>query len=430
MKNFLSHLRKKAAKVTRSVVPLAFGEGIARICNLGVIVFISRRLGVEALGIYALGQNIVQYVMTGSDLGLKYIGARLVAVDPSGARATIWAVEKKRIGLAAIFVPLAWIYSYFGPVPHEARKFLCAFTLSVIPATFSLDWVLWGMERFKLLGLWRAGVALLFASITLTGLYFMHSGLMLAAWANACSMFVLVVALWIWLGLRLRLASGSTLLKEISDETRWASVAWLGLAVISNQAFNTIDSLMLGAISTSSELGFYNAAYRLLFLVLGLYYLLTQTIFPGLAKKDASPSGRRFLSRYLVLIFAVGLLVTLAGEFSSGKIIQLFYGEQFHHSARLLRVLLLAVPLDFTSSFIGIALAAWGQYRLITLATGIAALVNVGLNWVAIPREGAYGAAWVTNISYLVLLGMLLIFWIRHPFGAPQRVNVETAAIV
>src|SRR6266702_3615054 len=81
----------------QAVVSIAIGEGCARLCNLVLIAFVSRRFGVLTLGAYALAQGISLYLAHGMDLGLRHIGARLVALHSDKKRAGVVAVQRKRL---------------------------------------------------------------------------------------------------------------------------------------------------------------------------------------------------------------------------------------------------------------------------------------------------------------------------------------------
>ncbi|GAB6878851.1 hypothetical protein JCM17823_11250 [Halorubrum gandharaense] len=105
----------------------------------------------------------------------------------------------------------------------------------------------------------------------------------------------------------------------------------------------------------------------------------------------------------LVLLLAIGL-AALAGDF-----LPLYYGSEFEASVLPLLVLLPGV--------IGFALArpmfaigqGKGDLRILIVATGAAAIVNLVLNALLIPPYGAVGAAAATSIGY----GLMVVLHTR-----------------
>ncbi len=394
------------------LVPLVVGEVLSGLCNFSVVVFISRYFGVTVLGFYALAQTVAGYVVLGMDLGLKTMGARVIAMNPAHALPVVQRIQRKRIFLAAFFVPLALCYAFWGPIPSEARLLVALFALSAAPYAVAIDWVLWGMERFLLLGAWRATVGALFVALVVSSVFFAHTDINAVVFANGFSVGMGALCLWGFWRLRLRgdiEAVSAGAVEYVRRELSWQNTGSLGLAVILNQIFQTVNILLLGALSTPVQVGLYNASYKLIFMMLLLFYLATQAIFPSLAKLTDSVSARKRIIGLAGVVFVSGAGIILPAQFLSGKIIQLLYGEQFAESAQLLRILLLAVPFSFSFFFLGTVLTAWGMFRRALAVTAAATLASVALNLYLIPYFGALGAAWAMVISCCVYNGAALI---------------------
>lgn len=407
-------------KIVSSSGLLALGEGFARICNFTVIVLISRCFGVSSLGAFALAQTVAIYLILGIDMGMRHIGASLIAKAPESIGNIVRVVQRKRLILALVFVPVGVLYGAIGPVPADARPMVVVFSISTALYAFSVDWVAWGMQKYIWLGFWRTLISI---------------GLLIAV--LLCRIFKGSLALWLGSGNALAYASGAIILSvillrgkrrdtiwgetreaEVLHSTAWIPVFWMGIALACNQVFNNIDSLLLGAMSNTHEVGLYNASYRLLFSMLAIYYLLTQAVFPGLAKMDKAQHSLRSLAIPILIAGAIG--IALAGVIFVLKrnIIVGIYGSKFSSAGHLLGILIWALPMDFVTSFIGNAMVAWGYSKRVLMATGTAAFANIGLNSFFIPRYGASGAAWVTLCSYVVLLGIFV-------FVTPRRSAVE-----
>jgi O-antigen/teichoic acid export membrane protein len=182
----------------------------------------------------------------------------------------------------------------------------------------------------------------------------------------------------------------------------------MGAALLCNLAFNMIDVLMLGAMSTSDQVGLYSAAYRVLNQVLATYYLLTQTMYPQLARIEEQERSRQLSWKRLLLLTAGGLAPALLLVPWRGPILTILFGQTFAAGTVLLAILLFSIPFDFLTSYLSNAYIAWGRERAVLLCTGVAAGVNVVLNALTIGRFGARAAAVNTLVSYLAFALALL----------------------
>ena len=410
---------------------LGLGEGVARVANFLVLMGVGRFFGVEALGIYGLAQTLVQYIVVGTDLGFKSIGARLVALYPYQSRTVMRSIQSKRMLMLLLLLPVGVSYAVFGPVPSEGRLFIALFVISIVPLVFSIDWLVWGRERFAVLGIWRSATALLYAFLFFSGAYFFETGLLFVSFSNAVSLFIGAVVLWMLLkGLLNDSVSESTAAvhDKIAREVSWSNAWVLGLAFIFNQLFHSVDILMLGALSSTYQLGLYSASYKIIFMILGVYYLLNQAVFPTLVKTGDSSKVRGWIALFLLAVTLVGLLMAVIGDFLAEKILSLIYGKAFGASVPLFQLLLFVLPLDFVVSFLGSLLVAWGNQKLLLIATFSSSVVNILLNFYLIPSYGAMGAVYATLLSYAVILGMLVFYYftMRNRGGSLANSNEQS----
>ncbi len=405
-------------------MPLAAAEATSRLSSYALVAYITRTLGVEVLGVFSLGQTLSQYLQVGGDLGTKLIGARLVAKNIGLARLVIVKIQKKRIFLTTLSITLGCIYALLGPVPEVSRLFLFLFALSFIPSAFALDWLVWGMDQLALLGLWRVTTNVLFVGGSIIFMYFMHADFLVIAVSNGVSLSLGAIGLWLAWTVYLKPPAKQPTEHEkmlICQEVKWNPILLLGLAAFLNQMFHNVDTLLLGAMSTITEVGRYNAAYRIIFLIFGGYYLLTQSAYPALVRLQLGHSGQKIILKYAAVAVLFGSTISLILGYYAPEILGVLYGSELIASKDLLRVLLLGLPLEFAVSLFGTALNAWGHHKILLLTTGSAAIFNVLLNLFLIPRMAAMGAALATVASYALLASMLSYVFVFKPISDPQK---------
>jgi O-antigen/teichoic acid export membrane protein len=413
---------RKLTSVAMESGTLAIGEGTARVCTMLILVLVSRKFGVSTLGSLALAQTLGIYIALCIDAGSRHIGAKLVAAHPEGLQIIQRRIQRKRLMLALLAIPLGLLYARFGPIPNNAKTLVSLYILFIAPYCLTLDWVLWGAKRYGSLSTSRAMVSALPLAALVVALWFGAD----PRWAIPVSAgfgYAGSSAYTRWRCNRLFLsetAAGTERFREITTQTDWGAILVLGAALACNQAFNNIDSLMLGGLTNLQQVGLYSSAYRLLTALLGVYYLLTTTLYPRIAAISPEKRNASRLKPYLVAAFLAGVVPALVIRHFSGWIIVAIYGQNFAKGAPMLSLLIMALPLDFVTSFCGITMVAWGMSKRVLLATGTAAAVNISANLYLIPRYGGIGASWATLVSYLVLLAILLFGLLgRRPDAKP-----------
>lgn len=420
----------KIRNIFVSFARLATGEVFGRMATFALFAYVSRRFGVGVLGIVALAQTVAAYVMECSDQGLKLIGARLLARNHALTTFVVPFVLKRRLVLTAIAIALGAAYALLGPVPQAARACVLAFDFAVIPYAFALDWVAWGLGHFGVLSIWRSGVSILYVAMAITAMQLSMRPIASISGANILSAVVGAVFLWMMWQFRWSRVQAQVALDEIkvaAEELRPTRVATLGMSNALNLVFMNSDILLLGAMTSTSEVGRYSSACKPLYIVFTGFWLLTDALYPHLAKVKAGAQAYRALMLALVVLAAVASAAALGIALLAPQILTLIYGSTLG-AAGLFRILLIALPIDFCFSLLWTVMVSRGYERPVLYSLGAAAGVNVFLNVVFIPRFQATAAAWVTVASYALLLTVLLVFVLRTKVLSTEPVSSAAEA--
>ena len=391
----------------RKIVHLGSGEFVGRICSVAVVILLGHRFGVVILGVYALGVSLSQYLMPVIDFGLRHVGARLMARFPRSASEIIHRVQRRRLGMAAAAVPFILLYAMLTRLPLDMKVFLFVFAAISAMYAFSLDWAAWGREQLRLVGLAKAIVPGCILLFLLLGMGSDH----LLAWlvlGNLVGYSLQAIVFWLWWKRHQReIGEQEQGVVGIGEALQWGRTSIMGLAWLGNLAFNTIDMLMLCVMSNPEQVGLYSAAYRILNQVLLTYYLLTNVLYPQLARQTATERGRMLRPRILLALLASGSVLAALVAVFRRPVLAIVFGHAFVAAAPLLLLLAWCLPLDFLTSYLSNAYIAWSMEKRVLLCTLVAAGSNVVLNLYGIPRYGALAAAVNTLISYGVFLASL-----------------------
>lgn len=167
------------------------------------------------------------------------------------------------------------------------------------------------------------------------------------------------------------------------------------------------DSAMLSPLRGAAETGVYGAAYRIFdsaSFVTTIYGAVVSPRLMRAAHEDRAALVPLVRSGVLAMAgLGAAVSVLLAG--AAPPLLRLLYGEAFDSATTPLRLLAAALFLSFPVTPIAWALVAVDGQRLLARVSVGAAVFNVALNLLAIPRYGASGAAATTVLTELIVLG-------------------------
>jgi O-antigen/teichoic acid export membrane protein len=435
--------------ILRNSLAATGGEWITRVLNFGFAIFAVRLLGEDGFGRYATVLAFVGLFGVFFELGLAQYVERTIAQDRRRAQELFWNLVVMRLLLAliGIFVitALAIVVGYdrelvFGVLLYTSTFVLAAFMMP-------LTTVLTANERFDI----STPLQLINQVLTIvTGLILLKLGL--GFFALLFTGFVAMpvqIALCIWTIHRYHLGP----LRFQIAPTTWPrfirSSVPFGLTSLALTFNFNVDTVMLGLFHTTSVVGWYNAAYRLVFNLSSLASGFSRAITPSLARENVTnPQAVRRVTRLSVQGLAlVSLPAAVGASILAPQIISVLYGKAYAPAAPVLAVIVWDVPLVMFCAFCGNVTAAVGLERPASRIYMASTALNIGLNLLLIPRFGMMAAAVVTVITdgftsirfYRLLsnemeihqigtrllrtgvaaLLMGVVVWFAHPIGLP-----------
>lgn len=175
-----------------------------------------------------------------------------------------------------------------------------------------------------------------------------------------------------------------------------------------------IDVILLDRLSTAFETGIYSKGVSVTEYLWQIPMLLSTVVFArsAVSKNDMAFSIRvAQLLRLSILIIGVGALALFI---LSKQIIVLMYGNAFINSVLVLNVILPGVVLLTIFKVINMDLSGKGKPWVSLKAMLPALVINVALNFVFIPEQGASGAALASTISYTLAAVLFIHFYSKE----------------
>ena len=236
-----------------------------------------------------------------------------------------------------------------------------------------------------------------------------------------CIGILLMIAYWKYGGRRLRVSRKHC--QSILQKSRHFILPGLMIAV-----YAQTDKIMLKQMIGEAEVGFYATAVSLCTAWCFVLSAIIDSLYPEIAKVHKTDNrlfARRNKQLYAIVFYlsvAVSLLITCFAK----PAIYIMYGEAYMPTAAPLRV----ITWYTAFSYLGVARNAWivceDRQKYIFGVYVSAAVSNVILNLILIPRWGAVGAA-AASLAAQIITIMVAPFFIK---GLQENAKLMVEAIL
>jgi polysaccharide transporter, PST family len=190
---------------------------------------------------------------------------------------------------------------------------------------------------------------------------------------------------------------------RISEARRLLTEGWPGIgASLAVILYMRVDQVMLGTLSTASELGNYAVAVKLVEAANFLPVIVLASIMPVLvaSHRDSGATYLLQLRRLHVAMLYGSAVFAVVMSTAGPALITFAFGDAYAPASDLIRVYAWSLIFVSMSTTTGKWLYIEGLVPFTFALQGIGAALNVGLNIALIPAYGGYGAAIATLLSY------------------------------
>ena len=181
--------------------------------------------------------------------------------------------------------------------------------------------------------------------------------------------------------------------------------------------FGSMDRWMLIELADAEQVGLFSMGFKLGSVVTFLIFAFSQAWSPfAFRAHGQDPAYRhlyaRVLSGWFFVLALTGLSISLFGR----EVLMVLTPAAYWPSAPIVGICAAGLALYGTTHITAVGLSLERKTMLLTYGAWLAAITNVLLNLVLIPRFGALGTASSTLVAYAVLTASLL-YWSQrlHP---------------
>ncbi len=377
-------------------------EKIVRLC-LALIsgILIARYLQPEQYGVYNYALAFISFFVAVSNLGSNQIVVKDLVQEPEHRQEIVSTAIALRLFSGISLAALASGISLVFIEDKTVQILIIIFSLQMIfRASEAIEFFFQSIMEFK----WIACARNLAASVATV--------LIVLAIIKDQSIFVLAIvssveflasllflsAFYIKQNYFLDFAFVSfSRLKSILRDS-WPLI-FSGIAIT---VYMRVDQLMISSMSGNAELGLYSAVVRLTeaFCLIPLAFI--QSTFPKLIRLKEEDE-QEFYSALQSLYNKISLMGYVSALFVflfSKELLSILYGDSYVKAAPILSLLIWSVMFMALGVARGSFMVAMNLTGLYLKTVAIASIINIILNYMLIPKYGAFGAAAATVVSY------------------------------
>jgi len=389
--------------ILKNIATLFAGRGLSTALSAFAVILLARYLGREQLGLYGAIYSYIGLYAWLATFGIEPILGREAAQHREQAGSILFTGSAVCFVFASVTAVVAlllaphfgygggmWVLVLFAAVD---RMLVTPFALPGM--IFQVDLRQWWAVSFGLIRQVLWVLAIIFLAIGKASLFWVVVARMLCGIVEGALNFVgawhrgLVPRPW----------------KFLPQEARKFLVYSfpLALSTLAINVYTRIDQVMLHKLSTDLILGGYVAAVNLAEIFSLFPVSLMDAIFPVLARSARNEQDfERYLKFSYRALMALVFAVCAVAVPLSRPLTHLVFGAKYAASAPLFAALIWSEVAIFFGVVLKMGLIARNLQRFLAVSTAVGAIVNIILNIFWIPRYGALGATWATNISYAV----------------------------
>lgn len=373
--------------------------------------YIARVIGPEGLGAYSYTYSIAYYFLLFAMLGIANYGNRSISQcrDSEEKRSEVFSnlvALHMIIAVVVLFVYLVYIF-----LCDYERKLTVIQGLIILGGFFDISWFYFGIEKFKLTSI-RSTIVKIVTVICVFVFVKSSNDLWKYCLIMAFGTFISNIVLWVPLHHYVHLQKPEW--KKM--DTHFQPLIILFIPAIAVSLYKYMDKIMIGSLSTKTQLGFYENAEKAINIPLTIISSFGAVMLPKMSGLAASFNKSEVLvyikkSMQFVMWIAIALSFGLASV--ANIFAPVFWGKEFSFSGNIMIGLSVTIPfIAFANIIRTQVLIPYKKDREYLASVIIGAIINLIANWILIPSYGAIGAT-IGTIAAEISVCLVQCFVIR-----------------
>ena len=371
--------------------------------------YITRVFSSNDLGSYGYYNSIVTYFILLATLGVANYGTKEISGHRKNVQKTFWGIYSLQVLATCLALVLYIATCLLIPSMNNLIAYILGFSL--LSRSLDISWLFQGMEDFKKITVRNTAVKLLgVASVFI----FVKKPSDLYLYIILLVVYDLLGQLSMWLPAREHI--GRPHLDIVYAKRHIKPVILLFLPQIAISLYITLDRTMLGALSSTTDVGIYDQALKLLNILLTIVTSLGSVMLPRVSNLLSLGNQKAVnkLHEMSFLVYNLVIFPMIAGILIVNKdFVNFFLGQDFQEARHAIAIMVFRMFFIGWTNIMGIQiLIPHNKNREFMLSTTIPAFFSVGLNILLIPSLGYIGAS-IVSVDTEGLVWLLQLYFTR-----------------
>ena len=374
--------------------------------------YISRVLGTDGVGIYSYTHSIVYYFMLITLLGINNHGNRSIAKVRDNKKElskTFLSIYSIQLVSGLLMIIIYSLYMIF--INKNYIDIAWIQIIYIISAIFDINWFFFGLEEFKV-------------TITRNTLVKILSLVLIFVFVKSPNDVIIYTLIMTLSTLLSQLLLVPFLIKRIDIvkityndiKKHIKPVLIMFIPVIAVSIYRVMDKIMLGAMTSVSEVGLYEQADKIIIVPIAIISALGTVMLPrisNLVAKDKKEEILSYVEKSIKFIMFLSLPMCFGLIAVSDIFVPMFLGSEFTGSIILVKWM--SVTILF-ASFANVLrtqyLIPYEKDNIYVISIILGAVINVICNLIFIPMYASCGALVGTIAAeFMVMLIQIIGLW-------------------
>ena len=392
--------------------------------------YVTRVFSSNDLGTYGYFNSIVTYFILLATLGVANYGTKEISSHRKDIRKNFWGIYTLQFGATCLSILLYIILCFAFSFMQNPVAYILG--LSLLSKGMDISWLFQGLEDFRKITVRNitvklVGVVSIFLFVKTPGDLYLYVSLL--------TVFELLGQLSMWFPAREFI--GKPHLDLCYAKKHLKPVILLFLPQIAISLYVTLDRTMLGALASTTDVGIYDQALKLVNILLTLVTSLGSVMLPRVSNL-LSTGDKKSVNRMNQLSFLIYNLVifpTIAGMLIiNNDFVKFFLGKDFQEAKYAIAIMIFRMFFIGWTNIMGIQiLIPHNKNKEFLTSTTVPAIISIGLNLLLLPEFGYIGAAIVSVLTEVLVWVIQLYFTRKYLKDVPifkSTVKIFLASIL
>ena len=378
--------------------------------------YIARTIGPDGVGTYSYTYSVAYYFVLFATLGISNHGNRTIALNRDDKKKMSRAFfEILTIQISMFFIATVAYVFYSLFVAQINHRIVWLQILVVFAGACDISWFFFGLEKIKLTVVRNLVIKL----STVFALFIFVKGPS-DVWKYTIIMGsgTLISHLYLWIYVNKYVERTKISISGI--KTHIKPIVILFVPVIAYSIYKMMDKIMLGNMSSMTQVGYYEYSEKIINIPMGIITALGTVMLPRMSHmvaKGEVEKSERYIRLSIVFLTIIAAAISFGLMGISHAFVPIYYGESFAECVGLIIMLSITIfPMAWANVVRTQYLIPQKKDNIYVLSTVLGGAINLIINYILIQKMAARGAVIGTIVAEFTVM-IVQVWGIRKEIG-------------